>query len=352
MSGTGGDGAAAFDWETAADAFARHLRGERNLSPHTLRAYVADVRRFGEAAGSPPARVRAEQVREHLAERHRHTSAATLGRNLASLRSFFGFLVREGVRDADPTFGIPTPRPGARLPSPLPVDDCQVLMDGVPDEAPGAGDERASLRDTAMAELLYGAGLRVGELVALDVRDVDLVTGEVRVLGKGSKERVVPLPEAARAALRSFLDARSRPGILAEPLFASLRSLESEKPRRLSARDVRRRLGLRARAAGVGSRVHPHRLRHSYATHLLDMGADLRAIQELLGHQSLSTTQKYTEVSAERLLDVYDRAHPRARARGGPRPDSRTVSRRARRGRQMSGGDARAGDEDAKEGSD
>jgi integrase/recombinase XerC len=164
-----------------------------------------------------------------------------------------------------------------------------------------------------MAELLYGAGLRVGELVALDVRDVDLTRAEVRVLGKGGKERVVPLPGAARLALAAWLAPRRRPGVLGEPLFVALRARKGEAPRRLDARDVRRRLAQRARSAGLSDRVHPHRLRHSYATHLLDMGADLRAIQELLGHASLSTTQKYTAVSAERLVAVYDRAHPRAR---------------------------------------
>jgi integrase/recombinase XerC len=155
----------------------------------------------------------------------------------------------------------------------------------------------------------------VGELVALDVRDVDARRGEVRVMGKGRKERVVPLPAQARAALRDWLAARERPGILAEPLFTSL-VRRGRGGRRLGERDVRRVLAARARAARIAEPVHPHRLRHSYATHLLDMGADLRAIQELLGHASLSTTQKYTAVSAERLLEVYDRAHPRAKARG------------------------------------
>ena len=166
-----------------------------------------------------------------------------------------------------------------------------------------------------MLELLYGAGLRVGELVALDVRDLDEHRGEVRVWGKGSKERVVPLPSASQAALRRWLDTRRHPGVLAEPLFPSLRRRKGELPRRLDARDVRRRLRRRALEAGLADRVHPHRLRHSYATHLLDMGADLRAIQELLGHESLSTTQKYTAVSAERLVAVYDQAHPRARSK-------------------------------------
>jgi integrase/recombinase XerC len=166
-------------------------------------------------------------------------------------------------------------------------------------------------------ETLYGAGLRVGELVALDVRDVELQRGEARVWGKGGRERVVPLPAAARAALDDYLRERRRPGLLAEPLFTSLRA-QGGGVRRLADRDVRRILARRARLSGVADRVHPHRLRHSYATHLLDMGAGLREIQELLGHASLSTTQRYTAVSAQRLLEAYDAAHPRARRAGVP----------------------------------
>jgi integrase/recombinase XerC len=167
-------------------------------------------------------------------------------------------------------------------------------------------------------ELLYGAGLRVGELAALDVRDVDLHRGDVRVTGKGGKERVVPLPSATREALGAHLRARRGPGVLAQPLFTALRPRRAGV-RRLGVRDIRRVLKGRARDAGLADRVHPHRLRHSYATHLLDMGADLREIQELLGHVSLSSTEKYTAVSAEQLMETYDRAHPRAQRAAGER---------------------------------
>jgi integrase/recombinase XerC len=308
-------------WEEALADFELHLRAERALSVHTLRAYVSDVRQFAEEAGVAPEEVRSEEVRAFLAGRHRRQAPSTLGRKLASLRTFFRYLVREGHREADPCVGLPGPRAPKGLPRPLAVDDCHVLLEGA-EAAPEDAVTAIDLRDQAMFELLYGAGLRVGELVALDVRDVDLHRGEVRVWGKGGKERIVPLPGAASDALRAWIDMRDRPGFLGEPLFVSLRGKRGGSVRRLDARNVRRRLGRRALEKGLVDRVHPHRLRHSYATHLLDMGADLRAIQELLGHASLSTTQKYTAVSAERLLAVYDRAHPRARARGETRATS------------------------------
>ncbi len=307
-------------FEQAIRSFDLYLRAERNVSPHTRRAYVGDAGDFARFAGqgAEPAEVSTDSIRRFLAELHPRRHPATLGRKLASLRALFRFLQREGVCALDPTAGLPTPRTPARLPRPLSVDDCETLAeaDRVPRVVAEEEEPRAAQRtrrDRALVETLYGAGVRVGELVALDVRDVDLHRGEIRVTGKGGKERVVPLPGAARDALEAYLAPRRGPNILAEPLFTSLRPRRESAPRRLGARDVRRVLAARARRAGLADRVHPHRLRHSYATHLLDMGADLREIQELLGHASLSTTQKYTAVSAERLLEVYDRAHPRAK---------------------------------------
>jgi len=317
-------------------AFDLHLRAERNLSPHTRRAYGGDVCQLAAflGKGAGPGGVTTSDVRRFLAALHARRSPATLGRKLAAIRSFFRWLVDQAICDVDPTSGVPAPRAPKRLPNPLPVDDCIALVERSR-RGPGkrARGELAELRDRALVELLYGAGLRVGELVALDVRDVDLPRGDVLVAGKGGKERVVPLPGAARDSLEAYLAVRRRPSFLAEPLFTSLRSrgdgpgsqgrrprseAEPRVVRRLGPRDVRRVLASRARRAGLVDRVHPHRLRHSYATHLLDMGADLREIQELLGHASLATTEKYTAVSADRLMDVYDRAHPRARkAEGG-----------------------------------
>jgi integrase/recombinase XerC len=299
-------------WQSALREFDLYLRAERALSPHTRRGYLSDVGQFATfVEGRAPSSVLAGDVRGWLASLHAERHPATLGRKLAALRCFFRLLVREGRARRDPTQGLPSPRLPRRLPKPLPVDDCIALAEADPPAEEGAAEEGV-LRDRALVELLYGAGLRVGELASLDVRDVDLHRGDVRVLGKGSVERVVPLPAAARKALGSYLEARRGPGLRAEPLFTALRRRGGARAR-LGARDVRRILARRARRARIQDRVHPHRLRHSYATHLLDMGADLREIQELLGHASLSTTEKYTAVSIERLAEVYDRAHPRAR---------------------------------------
>jgi len=311
------------NFEEAIQDFAIHLSAELNASIHTRRAYLSDVRQFRGTLDDPtdPSKVTSTEVRAFLAGLHRVRHPATLERKLASLRSFFHYLLREGVCRLDPTAGISAPRKPKRLPNPLPVDDCAVLVEAEDGERSAGRSEQRRQRDRALVELLYGAGLRVGEVSALDVRDLDLQRGDVRVLGKGGKERVVPLPGAAREALREYLEGRRAPGLLAQPLFPSLRSRDGEL-RRLGTRDIRRILKSRAQRVGIVDRVHPHRLRHSYATHLLDMGADLREIQELLGHASLSTTEKYTAVSAERLVEVYDGAHPRA-GKGSDRPGVR-----------------------------
>jgi len=307
-------------WQQALSAFDRYMRAERGFSDHTRRAYLSDVGQLAESLGddTEPAEVDPERVRDWLVELHRGRSAATLARRLAGARTFYRFLQREGAVKLDPTAGLPLPKLPGRAPRPLSVDDCFALAEhDSPVDATGREAPRkrlTRLRDRALVELLYGTGIRVGELSALDVRDLDLHAAEVRVMGKGQKERIVPLPGEARQALRGWLDERRHPGVMGEPLFIALRPRKEKEPRRLAPRDVRRVLDKRARSSGLTDHVHPHRLRHSYATHLLDMGADLREIQELLGHASLSTTQKYTAVSVEHLRQVYDSAHPRARA--------------------------------------
>jgi integrase/recombinase XerC len=328
-------------WQQALGAFDRYMRAERGFSDHTRRGYLADVEQLADFVGRDvaPAKVDPERVRDWLVGLHLNRTAATMARRLAGVRSFYRYLQREGELRLDPTAGLPMPKLPKRAPRPLSVDDCFALAEHEPGLA-GAKRETprrrlARLRDRALVELLYGTGIRVGELSALDVRDVDLHAAEVRVMGKGRKERVVPLPGEARAALRSWLDERRHPGLLAEPLFVALRPRKEDGPRRLAARDVRRVLEKRALAGGLTDHVHPHRLRHSYATHLLDMGADLREIQELLGHASLSTTQKYTAVSMEHLREVYDSAHPRARV-GGAAQGARTSQARAKEGKEGS----------------
>lgn len=290
-------------------AFRAYLVSERGLSPHTVRAYLSEAERLARSDESRRAggldRVDALGVRSYLASFHGRHQPATRNRRLAALRAYFRFRVRTGQRESDPTEGLPGPRPERRLPTPLSPGDCEHLI-----EAPsGRRSLRLQLRDRALFDLLYGTGLRVGELVRMNVRDLDRDRRELRVRGKGDKERIVPIPSRALSSLLEYLDLRERPGFLAEPLFVN------GPGGRLGERGVRKVLRRRLLEIGLARPVTPHTLRHSYATHLLDADVDLRAIQELLGHERLSTTQRYTHVSAERLARVYRQAHPRARGK-------------------------------------
>jgi integrase/recombinase XerC len=298
------------DESRALAAFARHLDGERGLSPHTLRAYVSEAQRLAESPectrGGGLDGIDALGVRSYLAGFHRTHKATTRNRRLAALRAFFRFRVRGGARVADPTDGLPGPKAEKRLPAPLSAEDCETLVESEDrDRAP-----RLVTRDRALFELLYGTGLRVGELARLRVRDWDVQRQELRVFGKGSKERILPVPAKAREALVAWLALREPAGLLGQPLFTNARGGA------LSDRGVRVILRRRMLVAGIARPASPHTLRHSYATHLLDADVDLRAIQELLGHERLSTTQRYTHVSAERLSRVYRQAHPRAKGDG------------------------------------
>lgn len=288
-------------------AFLRYLRVERQASPHTLRSYHRDLAQFrdflparpGEAPMAALDRVDARVVRAWLAHLHaRGLEATTVARKLAALRSWFRFLVRRGALARNPAREVRGPRPGRKLAAFLPVDETVELV------RRGA----RTARDRAVLELLYATGLRVSELVGLDLEDVDFRTRSIRVVGKGGKARVVLFGAPAAAALEGYLDERGRtPG----PLFRGRRG------GRLGIRTAFEVVRRAARTAGLRRPVSPHMLRHTFATHLLDAGADLRVIQELLGHSRLSTTQRYTHVSAEQLLRAYDRAHPRARALTG-----------------------------------
>jgi integrase/recombinase XerC len=293
-------------------AFLRHLTVEKDASPHTVRSYAHDLREFerfvtGHLAGSPGAArslmagVDLRVVRAWLAEMHgRGLDAATVTRRLAALRSWFRFLVRRGVVSRNPAREARGPRRPRKLVGFLPIDEATALV-----EARALGGAHRE-RDVAILELLYAAGLRVAELAGLDVDDVDAGERTVRVLGKGRRERIVPFGTAAARALDAWL---ARRGPAPGPLFLNHRG------GRLTPRSVDTLVRRGARAAGIMRRVTPHTLRHTFATHLLEAGADLRAIQELLGHRRLSTTQRYTHVAADQLMRVYDAAHPRARAR-------------------------------------
>ena len=284
-------------------AFLRHLAVEHNASAHTLRSYANDLTDFERflAGRGVPALVAADArvVRGWLADLHaRSLAPASVARKLAAVRSCFRFLVRRGVLDGNPAREVRSPRQPRKLVSFLPIDEATQLVDG---RAIG-GASRA--RDIAILELLYATGLRVSELAGLDVDAVDRAERTVRVLGKGRKERIVPYGGHAARALERWLGERGEAG---HPLFTNARG------GRLTVRSVHTIVRRAARAAGLTRRVSPHTLRHTFATHLLDGGADLRAIQELLGHSRLSTTQRYTHVGAEQLMKVYDLAHPRAK---------------------------------------
>ncbi|HYL05428.1 MAG TPA: tyrosine recombinase XerC [Thermoanaerobaculia bacterium] len=316
--------------------FLEHLEGERNFSPHTVRAYEGDLLRFldflaRDFLALPPEEVRPEAVdglavRSFLASLHSQgLERRSQARALSALRSLLRFACREGTLAANPAQGVPTPRLPQTLPRHLRPGEVEALLEApgraaAAGEAPAAGaDPLAALlarRDRALLELLYAAGLRVGELVGLDWGAIDLPARVLRVVGKGGKERMVPFGRPAASALRQWLDVwetvRERQGRSAtdEPVFLNHRG------GRLTDRSVRRIIDHWIEQTALARGVHPHTLRHTFATHLLEGGADLRAIQELLGHASLSTTQKYTHVEVERLLAVYRGAHPRARRSG------------------------------------
>jgi len=291
--------------------FAAHLASERRGSAHTLKAYLTDLAQYAAhlaEAGVPLVPSSPAAVRGFLARASAGCGAVTLGRKLSAIRSFYRFLVREGLAPANPARGVASPRRPKKLPEVLPEDEVAALVESPRLAAP------LELRDRGFLELLYASGLRVSELTALDVGDLDLAEGLVRVLGKRRKERVVPVGAAAREAVRRWLD-EGRPVLAAGPdhTRAARALFLNYRGGRLSQRSVARRLDRAVLASGLARHVHPHVLRHCFATHLLGNGADLRAIQELLGHASLSTTQRYTHLDWKRLAEVYDRAHPRAK---------------------------------------
>jgi len=297
------------------DRFLVHLEAERNYSPHTLRAYRSDVTAFHrflaldylgvELGAARPQDVDALAVRSFLAAMTRRgVGRRSQARALSAVRTLFALACREGLLTHNPAAAVRAPKQQHRLPRHLRPGEIENLLESVD------GTEPLARRNRALLEMLYATGLRVGELVGLDWSDVDSAGRVLRVLGKGGKERMVPFGQPAARALAAWREHWASVRNFAddsEPVFLNYRG------ERLSARSVRRVLDRAVAAASLAAGVHPHALRHSFATHLLEGGADLRAIQELLGHSSLATTQRYTHVDVDRLLTVYREAHPRAK---------------------------------------
>ncbi len=297
----------------AIDDFEEYLTHERRMSALTAESYARDLgqlRAFLEEAKLPadPAAVDALAIRRFLSHARKTCSPATAARKLAAVRSFYRFLRRKGRVSENPAAAIRTPKVKRPMPTYLNVDEAVALMEA------GAGKPSSprATRDDAMVEVLYGAGVRVSELVGLDLGDLDLRSGTARVTGKGNKQRIVPLGRHAASALERYL--RVRPQLAKTPENIDPHAVFiGPKGARLSARCVQKMVRKKGLEIGARESVHPHALRHSCATHLLDSGADLRSIQEMLGHSSLSTTQRYTHITIDGLMQVYDDAHPLAR---------------------------------------
>ncbi|MCP3672052.1 MAG: tyrosine recombinase XerC [Gammaproteobacteria bacterium] len=286
--------------------FLHHLQHERRLSPHTIKNYSRDLKLIAtwctEAGLEDWQQLNPHQVRGFVAKRHRSgISGKTIQRELSSLRSLFNYLLREGVAENNPAQGIKAPKVKRRLPATLDTDQLSSLLD-VTDDTP------LSLRDLAMLELFYSSGLRLAELVSINLLDLDLKSALLEVTGKGAKTRQVPIGRKAIAALQRWIKVRGELAQVDEPaLFVSNRGS------RISPRTIQQRLKQWALQHGASRNIHPHLLRHSFASHLLESSGDLRAVQELLGHADISTTQIYTHLDFQHLANVYDKAHPRAK---------------------------------------
>ena len=294
---------------TPREEFLRHLACERNLSPHTVRAYTGDLERFVTFLGAEDrllgSSVDLGLLRRFLARLHTEGYEKTsMARMLACLRTFYDYFLRRGAVETNPVRQVRTPRLDKKLPNFLEEGEVRRLLEST------TGDTFPDLRDRALLETLYGGGLRVSESTGLDLGDLQLDEQFALVRGKGGKERLAPLGSCAAEAIEAYQPERashlSRLGSGTDALFVN------KNGTRLNVRSVRRILDHRATLGGLRQRVTPHTLRHSFATHLLNRGADLRAVQELLGHANLTTTQIYTHVTTHRLKEVYDRAHPRA----------------------------------------
>ena len=299
------------------ESFRDYLQFEKNCSPHTVRNYISDLRQY--LAFLTEREIKTLEVdrltiRSWLANLQRKIGKNSAGRKVASVRGFYRFLLREGEVSLNPMEDVSIPKAEKRLPKFFSVDDIFRLM-----ESPSS-DKQLILRDRAILELLYSSGLRVSELTNLNISDIDMKAEIIKVLGKGNKERMVPIGGKALQALIAYMDAKNRrdetpgrPSGKKDRAEACRALFLNYRGDRLTSRSVARIVEKYLRKAGIPGKGSPHTLRHSFATHLLDSGADLRGIQELLGHASLSTTQKYTHITTDKLMEVYDKAHPRAK---------------------------------------
>lgn len=290
---------------SAIEPFLTYLRVERQLSPLTLRSYGHHLHELAILASQAKVKkwteVAAAQVRYLvMASKKQGLQASSLALRLSALRSFFNYLVQRGIVDANPAKGISAPRMGRRLPKNLDVDETVKLLT-INQNTPLA------IRDRTMLEVMYGAGLRLAELLSVCCQDIDLSSGDIRVMGKGQRMRKVPLGRTAISWLVRWLQIRNDFQPKSDHLFLS------RQGGMLSARNVQKRFAMWGIKQGIASHIHPHKLRHSFATHLLESSGDLRAVQELLGHANLSTTQIYTHLDFQHLAQVYDKAHPRAK---------------------------------------
>ncbi len=294
--------------------FLEYLAIERRLSPHTVDAYRLDLTCFmehlDETECKDVSQITKVHIRRFLASQFRERrKATTVARRVSALRSFFRFMIRRAHLEHDPTEGLKPPKAAKRAPKFLSPDDAERLL------SVSMGDTPTDVRDRTILELLYGSGLRVGEVCGMNLRDLNLSDDTVRIRGKGNKERVVPIGRMARLSLDVWLQKRASVGAGGDTVAL----FRNRRGGRLSARSVQR-LVSRARPLCIQGGATPHWLRHACATHMLSSGADLRSIQELLGHASLSTTQKYTHVDIQQLMSVYDKSHPRAHARSSDKP--------------------------------
>ncbi len=297
------------------EGFIESLSAEKGFSPNTCRAYRNDLEQLLAFLQDPGSGLLKEGeginvhdvddivIRSYLAFLYKKNQKSTIARKLSALRSFFRFLVKRRAIETNPAESVLTPKRGSTVPRYLPVDEMFRLLDGV------KGESLLALRNRVILETLYSTGVRVAELAGMDVRDVDFDKGFVRVIGKGNKERSTPVGKRALACIRAYLDKRGK--AVGSGINGSEPLLLNSRGGRLTTRSIARLLEKVVRQLGLIHPISPHGLRHTFATHMLDAGADLRVVQELLGHASLSTTQRYTHVSIDRLMEVYDKAHPR-----------------------------------------